>query len=48
MNNRRKLLIVLGASVLGAPLTSFAQQQGKVWRVGFLASRHVDFVDSDN
>jgi putative ABC transport system substrate-binding protein len=39
MNNRRKLLIVLGAGALAAPLASFAQQQGKVWRVGFLSSR---------
>jgi hypothetical protein len=34
MNNRRKLLVVLGAGVLTAPLGSFAQQQGKVWRIG--------------
>ncbi len=37
MNNRRKLVIALGASAFAAPLGSFAQQQGKVWRVGFLA-----------
>mgnify|MGYP001618145125 CR=1 FL=1 len=36
MNNRRKLVIALGAGALAAPLASFAQQQGKVWRVGFL------------
>jgi putative ABC transport system substrate-binding protein len=36
MNNRRKLLVALGASALAAPLGSFAQQQGKVWRIGFL------------
>ena len=39
MNNRRKLLIALGGSALLAPLASFAQLQGKVWRVGFLAAR---------
>jgi putative ABC transport system substrate-binding protein len=39
MNNRRKLLIVLGTGALAAPFGSFAQQQGKVWRVGFLAMR---------
>jgi putative ABC transport system substrate-binding protein len=44
---RRKLLIALGASALTVPLASFAQKQGKVWRVGFLALRHVDFLDSD-
>jgi putative ABC transport system substrate-binding protein len=47
MNTRRKLLVALGASVLAAPLRSFAQQQGKTWRVGFLALRHMDFVDTD-
>jgi putative ABC transport system substrate-binding protein len=47
MNNRRKLVIALGASALTTPFASFSQQQGKVWRVGFLAQRHVDFADSD-
>ena len=37
MNNRRKLVIALGAGVLAAPFGPFAQPQGKVWRVGFLA-----------
>ena len=36
LNTRRKLIIVLGAGVLIAPLGSFAQQQGKVWRIGIL------------
>jgi len=36
MNKRRELLIAL-ASALLAPLGSSAQQQGKVWRVGFLS-----------
>ena len=38
MNNRRKLLVTLGAGVLAfaAPPGSLDQQQGKVWRVGFL------------
>lgn len=35
MNSRRKLIVALGAGALTAPLASFAQQQGKVWRVGF-------------
>src|SRR5216683_7323406 len=37
MNNRRKLLVTLGAGALAfaAPPGSFGQQQGKVWRVGF-------------
>ena len=45
---RRRVIIALGAAALAAPLASFAQQQGKVWRVGFLPVRHVDFVDADN
>jgi putative ABC transport system substrate-binding protein len=39
MNNRRKLVIAFGAGALAMPLASFAQQQGKVWRVGFLSFR---------
>lgn len=39
MNNRRKLLIALGASALTAPIRSFAQQQGKVWCAGYLTPR---------
>jgi putative ABC transport system substrate-binding protein len=35
MNNRRKLIIALGAGALTVPLGSFAQQPGKVWRIGF-------------
>jgi putative ABC transport system substrate-binding protein len=38
MNNRRKLLVALGVGALAAPLTSFAQQKGKVWRIGFLGA----------
>ena len=36
MNSRRELLFALGASGLAAPFISFAQPQGKVWRIGFL------------
>ena len=39
MNYRRKLVIALGASTLAAPFALFAQQQGKVWRVGFQTAR---------
>ena len=39
MNNRRKLVIALGAGLLAAPLASFAQQQpAKIARVGFLGN----------
>ena len=37
---RRQFLIALGACVLTAPFGSFAQQQGKIWRVGFLSQRN--------
>ncbi len=37
MNNRRKLIVALGAGALAAPLTSFAQSPAKVWRIGFLS-----------
>ena len=37
MNNRRKLIIALGAGALAAPLASFAQQPPvKVHRIGLL------------
>jgi len=35
VNNRQKLVIALGASALAAPFGSFAQQQDKIWRIGF-------------
>jgi putative tryptophan/tyrosine transport system substrate-binding protein len=47
MNQRRKLLAALGLCALAAPLRAFAQQQGKVWRVGFLSlQRRPDSFDS--
>jgi len=48
MNNRRKLVMALGAGALAVPFTTFSQQQGKVWRVGFLSLRsRPDSLDSD-
>ncbi len=48
MVSRRHLLIALGANSLAAPLASFAQPQGKVWRVGFLSQlARPDTLDSD-
>lgn len=38
MDDRRKLVIVLGAGALAAPFGVFAQQSGKVWRIGVLSS----------
>ena len=39
MNNRRKIVFALSVSAFATPMFSFAQQQGKVWRIGFLSSR---------
>jgi putative ABC transport system substrate-binding protein len=33
-STRRKLIMALAAVALGAPLGAFAQQKGKVWRIG--------------
>jgi putative ABC transport system substrate-binding protein len=38
VTTRRKILIALGAGALAAPLAAFAQQKGKVWRIGFLGA----------
>ena len=46
MITRRVFVGAMGAGLL-TPLCGFAQQQGKVWRVGFLAQRHMEFVDAD-
>jgi putative ABC transport system substrate-binding protein len=37
MNNRRKLLVAIGAGALTAPFGCFGQQQGKVWRIAYIA-----------
>jgi putative ABC transport system substrate-binding protein len=37
MNNRRKLVIVLGVGALTAPFVSIAQQKARVYRIGILA-----------
>jgi putative ABC transport system substrate-binding protein len=39
LNARRSLVLALGAACLVAPLDPFAQQQAKVWRIGFLSPR---------
>lgn len=36
MNNRRKFIAALGGSALAASFASFAQQQGKVWRIAYI------------
>lgn len=35
---RRRLIFLLGASALAAPMTSLAQTPGRVWRIGFLGA----------
>jgi putative ABC transport system substrate-binding protein len=47
MNNRRRLVIALGAGAVAIALPAFAQQ-GKVWRVGFLSLRRIEISGSDN
>jgi len=47
MTTRRELLVMLGMGAFTAQISSFAQQQGKIWRVGFLSARRVDFDDND-
>ena len=36
MNRRRKLVIALAVGALTLPLRTYGQQQGKVWRIGFI------------
>jgi putative ABC transport system substrate-binding protein len=49
MNNRRKLVIALGAGALAAPIRSFAQQSAKTYRIGVLdaasASSRADRIE---
>jgi putative ABC transport system substrate-binding protein len=42
MTTRRELLIALGAGALATPLSAYAQQPGKVWRVGYIGGTPVD------
>ncbi len=46
MTTRRELVIAL-AGAFAVPAVALAQPQNKIRRVGFLAVRHVDFVDTD-
>ena len=46
MNKRRKILVALGASALAVPFGVIAQQQGKVWRIGFLWESGQSDLDS--
>jgi ABC-type uncharacterized transport system substrate-binding protein len=46
MTTRRELLIALGAGALAAPSRLYAQQRGKVWRVGYLGRSEGEFHDA--
>lgn len=49
MNKRRKLIVAIGSVVLIEPYSSIAQQQEKVWCVGFLTLRNRPAsLDSEN
>jgi putative ABC transport system substrate-binding protein len=37
-SKRRDLIVALAAVAMGAPLAAFAQQKGKVWRIGILGA----------
>ena len=39
MNNRRRLVIALGAVTFAVPFSAFTQPKSKVWRIGFLWER---------
>lgn len=39
LKTRRSLVLAFGASLVVAPLSPFAQQQSKIWRIGFLSPR---------
>ena len=48
MNNRRRLVIAIGASTVTVPFHSFAQPKDKIWRVGILVTRNrPTSLDSD-
>ena len=47
MITRRRIVFALAGGALVSPLPSLAQPVSRIWRVGFLAYGHVDFVDSD-
>ena len=39
MITRRQVVLALASSALTAPFPAHAQQQAKVWRIGFLSAR---------
>ena len=46
MITRRKILLAIATTLLAMPLTSFAQQQGKLWRIGILYDSPAVFPDA--
>ena len=47
MDSRRRVIVALGAGALFRSQVSLSQKPAKVWRIGFLAHRHIEFLDSD-
>jgi putative ABC transport system substrate-binding protein len=48
MNRRESVIAVVALGAAAWPLASFAQQQGKVWRVGFLSLSREDSISLRN
>ena len=40
MKRRESIIAIVALCAAAGPIASFAQRQGKVWRVGFLSPRH--------
>jgi putative tryptophan/tyrosine transport system substrate-binding protein len=42
---RRDFITLFGGGVVALPLVAYAQQSGKIWRIGFIAHRYEKFYD---
>ncbi len=48
MTTRRNFYLWLSTAALPAPPTFAAESPPKIWRIGFLALGHIDYVESSN